>query len=468
MGPPEPGCRKLMRVRMKKIDKLFVKSYIGPFVLTTAIVVFIFLMRFLMIYFNDFIGKNLDGVVFAKLFFYFTLMTLPTSLPLATLLATLMCFGNLGERSELTAMKSAGIPLTRLILPTFLLSALVSVFSLLYNNYVNPWANLKGWSLLYDVKVTKPALNIQEGIFYNQINGYRIKVEEKMPDGQSLKNVIVYDHNGGNGNKNVTLADSGRMYTINMESQLVFELYNGVNYSEGTNYNNTTQLTRYSFQKSKMVFPLSSFGMKRTDENDFTYHEYMKSIPELNQKIDSLNGVVEEKLKQQADTYKRLELYSYADIKADTSDKTAITGGKWADSLLVATEKANSEQELNSSARAKVESQKSQVAGDMSYLLSVEKSIWAADLERWNKATTAFSCLAMFLIGAALGSIIKRGGFGMPVLISIAFFILYYLMGQLGNKYAKEGLIPAIVGAWTPFTILILIGVLLMRRARNF
>lgn len=453
---------------MKKIDKLFVKSYIGPFVLTTAIVVFIFLMRFLMIYFNDFIGKNLDGFVFAKLFFYFTLMTVPMSLPLATLLATLMCFGNLGERSELTAMKSAGIPLTRLVLPTFLLSACVSVFSLVYNNNVNPWANLKGWSLLYDVKVTKPALNIQEGIFYNQINGYRIKVEEKMPDGKTLKNVLVYDHNGGNGNKNVTLADSGRMYTINMESQLVFELYNGVNYSEGTNYNNGTQLTRYAFRKNKMVFPLSSFGMKRTDENDFTYHEYMKSIPELNLKIDSLNRVVEEKMEQQAVAYKRLELYSFPDIGADTTKKAVIRGGKWADSLLAAAEKVNAVQEFNSSARAKVESQKSQLVGDMSYLLSVEKSIWAADLERWNKATTAFSCLAMFLIGAALGSIIKRGGFGMPVLISIAFFILYYLIGQLGNKYAKEGLIPAIVGAWFPFTVLFLIGLLLMRRARNF
>lgn len=453
---------------MKKIDKLFVKSYIGPFVLTTAIVVFIFLMRFLMIYFNDFIGKNLDGVVFTKLFFYFTLMTLPMSLPLATLLATLMCFGNLGERSELPAMQSAGIPLTRLILPTFILSAFVSVFSLLYNNYVNPWANLKGWSLLYDVKTTKPALNIQEGIFYNQISGYRIKVEKKMPDGQTLKNVIVYDHNGGNGNKNVTIADSGRMFTINFESQLVFELYNGVNYSEGASYNNSTQLTRYAFRKNTMVFPLGSFRMSRTNENDFMYHEFMKSIPELNQKIDSLNLVLDEKLQQQAVTYKRLEIYSFPDISGDTAKKIAIKGGKWADSLLAAAEKHNTAQELNSSARTKVESQKSQIVGDMSYLVSVEKSIWAADLERWNKATTAFSCLAMFLIGAALGSIIKRGGFGMPVLISIGFFILYYLMGQMGNKYAKEGLIPAIVGAWIPFTILFLIGILLMRRARNF
>lgn len=453
---------------MKKIDKLFVKSYIGPFVLTTAIVVFIFLMRFLMIYFPEFIGKNIEMWVLGKLFFFFTMMTVPMSLPLATLLATLMCFGNLGEKSELTAMKSAGIPITRLIVPTFVLSAFVTVFSITYNNTVNPWANLKGWSLLYDIKSAKPALNIQEGIFYNQIPGYRIKVEEKMADGIGLRNVLVYDHNSGSGNKNVTIADSGRMYTINDESQLVFELFNGVNYSEGNSYNNGAELTRYSFQKNKLVFHLSSFGLKRSKEEDFTYHEYMKSIPELNLKIDSLNLQIKEKEEQQTLAYKRLDLYSFPEAVGDTLKKSGIVGGKWVDSLLAKTEKITSVQEFYSSARTKLESQKSQIVSDMSFMIGLEKSIWASDLERWNKITTGFSCLAMFLIGASLGSIIKRGGFGMPVLISIAFFILYYILQQLGNKSAKDGLIPAIVGAWMPFTVLIIIGTLLMRRAKNY
>jgi len=156
---------------MRKIDKLFLKSFIGPFVLTTAIVVFIFLMRFLMMYFDQFIGKDLGIDVFSKLFFFFSLITVPTALPLATLLATLMCFGNLGEHTELTAMKSAGIPLSRLILPTFILTIFISIVSYFYNDRVNPWANLKGYSLLYDVKTTKMTLNIQEGIFYKEIPG---------------------------------------------------------------------------------------------------------------------------------------------------------------------------------------------------------------------------------------------------------------------------------------------------------
>lgn len=452
---------------MKKIDKLFVKSYIGPFALTTAIVVFIFLMRFLMIYFNEFIGKNLDSDVFAKLFFYFTLVTIPTALPLATLLATLMCFGNMGEHSELTAMKSAGIPLTRLVMPTFALSALVALFSIFYNNYVSPWANLKGWSLLYDIKTAKLAFNIQEGIFYNEIPGYRIKVEQKFPDGQSMKRVIVYDHNSGNGNKNVTVADSGKMYTINNESQLVFELFNGVNYSEGTGYNTAVQLTKYSFQKNKMVFDLSSFGMKRTKEDEFLYHEYMKDIPQLNATIDSLNKMIEVKSYQQSEVLKGMNTYVTPQTRVETPEKIAIKKGKWVDSLIAVAEAKMPVREYQNSAKSKIQSLKTQLQSDISYLTSIEKPVWGADLERWTKVATGFSCLAMFLIGASLGAIIKKGGFGMPVLISIAFFILYYIMLQMGMKYTREGLVPAFLGAWMPFVILFFIGIGLMSKAKN-
>jgi lipopolysaccharide export system permease protein len=452
---------------MKKIDKLFVKSYLGPFALTTAIVVFIFLMRFLMIYFNEFIGKNLENDVFAKLFFYFTLLTIPTALPLATLLATLMCFGNMGEHSELTAMKSAGIPLTRLVMPTFALSALVALFSIFYNNFVNPWANLKGWSLLYDIKTAKLAFNIQEGIFYNEIPGYRIKVEEKLPDGQSMKKVIVYDHNSGSGNKNVTVADSGKMYTINNESQLVFELFNGTNYGEGTGYNTATQLTKYAFQRNKMVFDLSTFGMKRTKEDEFLYHEYMKDIPQLNATIDSLNTMIAVKSYQQSEVIKAMNNYNRSKAKVTSTPEVEIVKGKWVDSLIKAAEIKMPIKEYRNTAKSKIQSIKSQLESDISYNTSLEKPVWGADYERWNKIATGFSCLAMFLIGASLGAIIKKGGFGMPVLISIAFFILYYIMLQMGMKYTKEGLIPAFVGAWSPFVILFFIGVGLMFRAKN-
>ena len=456
---------------MKKIDKLFVRAYIGPFILTTAIVVFIFLMRFLMMYFSDFIGKDLGFLVFGKLFMYFSLITVPTALPLATLLATLMCFGNLGEHTELTAMKSAGIPLSRLILPTFILSLLVGVGSFFYNNYVNPWANLKGYSLLWDVKTTKMTLNIQEGIFYKEIPGYRIKVQKKLPDGRTMKNVIVYDHSSNNGNKNITIADSGKMYTMYNDNYLIFELFNGRNYMEHQNSFNTydeTQFTKNNFRKNKIVFSLESFGIKRTNEEQFRYHEYMKNISELTTKIDSSRLEIAKSIKDQTEQLKAQNSYLFKPIRKEDSVKIAkIQAGPWIEKKLADLKTGYRSKETEEYALSHIQNLKSQVETDLSILINKQKDIWRSDVERWHKLTMAFSCLVFFLIGSSLGSIIKKGGFGMPVLVSISFFIFYYVLMQLGDKYAKEGLIPVIVGVWMPNLVLLVIGLFLMRKASN-
>lgn len=456
---------------MKKIDKLFVRAYIGPFILTTAIVVFIFLMRFLMMYFSDFIGKDLGFLVFGKLFMYFSLITVPTALPLATLLATLMCFGNLGEHTELTAMKSAGIPLSRLILPTFILSLLVGVGSFFYNNYVNPWANLKGYSLLWDVKTTKMTLNIQEGIFYKEIPGYRIKVQKKLPDGRTMKNVIVYDHSSNNGNKNITIADSGKMYTMYNDNYLIFELFNGRNYMEHQNSFNTydeTQFTKNNFRKNKIVFSLESFGIKRTNEEQFRYHEYMKNISELTTKIDSSRLEIAKSIKDQTEQLKAQNSYLFKPTRKEDSVKIAkIVPGPWIEKKLADLKAGYRSKETEEYALSHIQNLKSQVETDLSILINKQKDIWRSDVERWHKLTMAFSCLVFFLIGSSLGSIIKKGGFGMPVLVSISFFIFYYVLMQLGDKYAKEGLIPVIVGVWMPNLVLLVIGLFLMRKASN-
>ncbi|MBP8155916.1 MAG: LptF/LptG family permease [Leadbetterella sp.] len=456
---------------MKKIDKLFVRAYIGPFILTTAVVVFIFLMRFLMMYFTDFIGKDLGLSVFGKLFLYFSLITVPTALPLATLLATLMCFGNLGEHTELTAMKSAGIPLSRLILPTFILSFLVAIGSFFYNNYVNPWANLKGYSLLWDVKTTKMTLNIQEGIFYKEIPGYRIKVQKKLPDGRTMRNVIVYDHTSNNGNKNITIADSGKMYTMYNDNYLIFELFNGRNYIEHQNsFNNydETQFTKNNFRKNKIVFSLESFGIKRTNEDQFKYHEYMKNIGELTKKIDSTRIEISKSIDDQTEQLKAQNSYLFKRILDNDTLKIAeIKPGPWIEKKLVGLKTGYRSKETEEYALSNIQNLKSQVETDLNILTSKQKDVWRSDVERWHKLTMAFSCLVFFLVGSSLGSIIKKGGFGMPVLVSISFFIFYYVLMQLGDKYAKEGLIPVIVGVWIPNFILLVIGIFLMRKASN-
>jgi lipopolysaccharide export system permease protein len=503
---------------MKKIDKLIIKSFLGPFILTTCVVVFIFLMRFIMLYFNDFIGKDLGFDVFAKLFLYFSLITIPISLPLSVLLASLMCFGNLGEHTELTAIKSAGIPISRVLAPTFIFSIIIAIFSFWYNNNINPWANLKGYSLLWDVKNTKVTLNVREGIYYNEIPGYSIKVQKKYPDGKTIKGVTVYDHTKMDGNTSVTLADSGKMYTMFNSSYLVFELFNGNNYIDfkenlGTNYNET-QFVRNSFKKNKFVFSLESFGIKRTDENQFKYHEYMKNLPELNKQIDSLKKEVVSAQNNQVSTVKnmynfhlkppaitpinppakfmndstKVEKDSLKEIKKNSiiskivknvkkqkidsvkkEEIKVVLPGDWAEKKyqVVLKKEPFRKKDVLSTSLDQAQSLKTQFNQNVSILQSKQRDQYRAEVEKWHKFTMAFACICMFLIGASLGSIIKKGGFGMPVLLAISFFILMYVLMQLGDKYAKEGIWEVLWGVWIPDLILSIIGIFFLTKATN-
>lgn len=478
---------------MKKIDKLIIKSFIGPFILTTCVVVFIFLMRFLMLYFDDFVGKDLELDVYLRLFLYFSLITVPIALPLSTLLASLMCFGNLGEYTELTALKSAGIPIYRILLPAFVFSVFISIGSFYYNNYVNPWANLKGYSLLWDVKTTKVTLNIKEGIFYKEIPGYKIKVQKKLADGKTLKNVIIYDHSKNDGNTNVTVADSGRMETKLNNNYLVFELFNGSSYIESKDQNtyNDTRLVRNSFKSNKLVFSMESFGMKRTDESQFKYHEYMKNYEELGNQIDSTNLEIAKNKKNQLASIKSNSFnYQYksftnkVDISNNAKKNTIAANGKVIHREVAETKEVKSgkwvydrlakQQKENYIKDEVLQSTISSLGSIMAHLKSNEeinatkvREAVRADVERLHKFTLALACLVMFLIGASLGSIIKKGGFGMPVLLAISFFIFMYILMQLGDKYAKEGIVYVLFGVWMPDAVLFLIGIFLLYKATN-
>lgn len=460
---------------MNRIDKLVIKNFIGPFILTTFVVVFIFLLRFLMLYFEDFVGKDLELSTFARLFTYFSLITVPVALPLSTLLASLMSFGNLGEHTELTAMKSAGIPVSRIILPVFIFTIGISIFSYFYNDKLTPWANLKGYSLLWDVRTTKVALNIQEGVFYRQIPGYSIKAKEKLPDNETMKGLIIYNHTERNGNKNVTTADSGRMYMMHNDAYLVLELYNGYNYSnqKSNQILNDTPFMRNKFKKNRMVFSMASFDLKRTSENQFKYHAYMKNVKELEAQIDSSKILIEKQSLTQVKAIKNMSSYQFKevpvkyDIDSLTGDSTAkqIIPGPWVDEKLKLLDEGDRINEIWSVAQSSARSYKSQMSTNFAMLNSKRRDMYSADVERWHNYTYAMACLAMFLIGASLGTIIKKGGFGVPVLIAISFFIFYYVMMQVTDKNAKEGILPVIIAVWIPIAVLLSIGLYLLSKA---
>ncbi|MBL0743667.1 LptF/LptG family permease [Chryseolinea lacunae] len=542
---------------MKKIDKLVLDAFLGPFVITFLVVVFILLNINMLKYFDDIIGKGLDGLVLGQLFFYFAVFTVPTAMPLAVLLSSLIAFGNLGEHFELTAIKSAGISLVRALLPIFAFVILLTVIAFYINNNLVPKAALEAYSLLYDIKQKKPALELREGVFYHGIDNISIKVNKKFPkDDQALKEVIVYDHRKNDGNKEVMIADSGRMYTILNERYLKFELFNGYRYTEGTSNEremtgqrttNPEALTRSKFAKSQVVFDLSSFQLQNTDKKWFQGNRIMRNLTELGSDMDSINIEI---LNQQLNYYQnKVSFFSYymkrdslilpddiydykvyrdsinripylskgspASLPLDTVKKKMHRDSTNSETeklerikarnekrraLLAASKKRKDDSnppptmassrlpamKFDSAGLAKIDSVfnkettrdviqgatnmarqvKSQVQNANSSIENYKKELKEFDIQ-WHKIfSSSFACIAMFLIGAPLGAIIKRGGLGVPFLVSILFFIVYYVLSMQGEKLAKQGAIDVWVGVWMADLALLVIGVLFLRQAR--
>jgi lipopolysaccharide export system permease protein len=540
---------------MKKLDKLILTSFVGPFSLTFLVVVFILLTQHMLKYFDDIIGKGLGWDVIGQLLFYFGVFMTPVALPLAVLLSSLITFGNLGEHFELTAVKSAGISLLRAIQPIFLFVLLLTGVAFYVNNNLVPKAALEAYSLLYDIKQKKPALDLREGTFYNGIPDISIKVDRRYPDGITIKDVLIYDHRKRDGNKDVTLADSGRMYTILNERYLKLELFNGYNYSEGSNTgqelagqqrkHNPETFSRSRFAKTQVVFDLSSFNLNRTDKKWFQGNRIMRNLRELDQDIDSVNKEIQGQrlqyyrnrsnyfahIERGVEVTLPVELEQAGEAKTgnwsaaestkvteptaekDSSKATAPTrqSSRWekvrptrrgflkglSDSAVQEQAMQAIEQRNTSSALANLSSSDSLVAARLDSVLgrpvdgvllsqatararSLRSEISSAintldvyNTERrvfeiqWHKIlASSLACIAMFLIGAPLGAIIKKGGLGVPFLVSILFFIIYYLLTMAGEKWAKQGIIAVPAGVWAADVILFIIGLIFLRQAR--
>ena len=508
---------------MKKIDKLVFSSFLGPFVLTFLVVVFILLLVNMIKYFDDIIGKDLGWDVLGTLLFYFAVSVTPQALPLAILLSALITYGNLGEHFELTAVKSLGISMVRSLAPIFVFTLFLTYFAYLSNNYMVPKAALETYSLLYDIKQKKPALDLREGEFYNGIPDISIKVAKKFKDGVTLKDVTIYDHRGRNGNKQVTKADSGKMYTIFNEQYLKLELFKGYNYDEGAGqdlsgrYTNEETFSKTKFDKTEIVFDLSSFGLQRTEKKWFASNRIMRNMAELQIDMDSMNREI---MMQDLIVYNLQKTLFYFNYKKDSvpmspdlsafvhhRDSLALTrkkdiakdttknvttpmqhfqpppsaGGtvfaqnavkkpvnirpkevKFSDSLF---KKEPTSVETNF-ALGKVRMVKSQLQNSNAQIDNYKSEFRVFEIQ-WHKImANSIACIAMFLIGAPLGAIIKKGGLGVPVIASIFFFIVFYVLSLMGEKWARAETLPMIVGMWMPCAILFSIGLVFLRQAR--
>jgi lipopolysaccharide export system permease protein len=449
---------------MKKLDKLILKAFVGPFLLTFAVVQFIFLMQFMMKYMDDLVGKDLGLGVILQLLFFFSVLIVPISLPLAVLLSSLMTFGTLGEHHELTAIKTSGISLTRILQPVLLASLLLAGGAFWFNNTIVPMANLQAYSLLWDVRQQKLALDIREGVFYNGIPGYTIKVNQKLgKNGDLLKGVMIYDHTQSSGSMRVILADSGRMFTRFGGQYLGLELFRGRTYVEQPDANNRSgaSFVRQNFDRNTITFSLESFGLNRTKTELFKDNKMMLNLRQLEHTTDSLHTrlFTERKL-----LVKQLNPY-YSFLRLDTTGQVAM---QKVENLKVPARRLGAVNSMiTQQATNRARNVHSYLGTSAERLNNMTKDTANFRIEIYRKFTQSAAILLMFVIGAPLGAIIKKGGLGVPILISIVFFIVYYVISIMGEKYGREVIMPVGVGMWMATAILLPVGLFFLYQARH-
>jgi len=452
---------------VKKLDKLIIKTFLGPFIATFFVTWFVLLMQFLWKYIDDLVGKGLDLPVILELISYTSASLITLALPLAVLLSSIMTFGNLGESFELVALKSSGISLLRFIRPLLFVCIVIGVLAFLFANYVIPVANLRAKSLLYDITNSKPAFNIKAGVFYGDIPGYTIKVARKEKDNRTIHQVMIFDQSNGGGGAaadKLILANKGTMELSNNKRFLYFVLNDGWRYEERNLRGSNTpgELIRMGFKEYKKAFDLSSFTFSRLDMGLFASNQQMLNIRQLDKAIDSLNREAANVSKTvSAYVTSRYPFYKWKD-SAWLPSAPSLGVQQFKDIIpqknyryvLDRAEQALRETQSNLEAPAKE-------YGDKNTIMILHKVEWQ------RKFTLAAACVVMFLIGAPLGSIIRKGGLGTPLVFAVIFFVIFNIFFMVGEKMARKDVLTTFGGMWLSNIVLLPIAAFLIYKAMN-
>jgi lipopolysaccharide export system permease protein len=453
---------------VKKLYQYITKSFLGTFVLTFFIVVFIWVMQFVWLYVDDLVGKGLELKIIAELLFYTSITAIPMSLPLALLLALLMCFGNLGEHYELVAMKASGISMWRVMRPLLVFSLMLSILAFFISNSLIPIATLKWRTLLTDVQRQKLAFNIKEGIFYKDIDNYVIYVDKKGKDGSHIYGVKIYDHTDHQGNTKIISADSGMMAMSPNQRSIIFTLYNGHNYTDLTtgDYKETRPFERMSFKEEQLKFSLASFDMTRSNEEMYKSYHQMMNIRQLSTSMDSLKIRLDNKQETFTQGFER----RWANYNSyHTDHPIENTAESSADRLVADTciklswPLLDQYDDETRSAIAKIAMGTAQNAKDNVAFNKTDLNYQVENINKhrkeWHKKfTLSIACLIFFFIGAPLGSIIRKGGLGLPVVISVLFFIVYHLISTIAERMAVFGDLNMFLGVWLSSLVLLPVG----------
>lgn len=446
---------------IKKLDKLILKAFFGPFIATFFITLFILLMQNLWKYIDDLVGKGLDFVTIGQFLFYASATLLVLAMPIAILISSIMTFGNLGESFELVAIKSSGISLLRFMRPLMWVTVILCVITFLFANYVIPYANLKFAKLYSEIRFKKPAFDLKEGVFFTYIPNYAIKVSHKDKDGKGIGNVLIYEQTN-NLQDNTIIAQKGTMTPSEDKKFLEFNLFNGFRYQErGSITDSSTEYIRLQFKEFKKMFDMSALAMQNADENMFKSNHKMLSARQLAKNLDSLKKFDSES-QQRMDSSLKYYLHF-----------THLSDSVW---------KKNSAQNIDTSIQIIPDSMRQIIKERSISMLSQFKSsldIFESEKKERAKSMSSFkmewhrkfsfslACLVLFFIGAPLGSIIRKGGLGMPLVVAIIFFLIFHLLGMFGEKFVKEGMMNPFSGMWLAVMVLTPIGLFLTYKAMH-
>ncbi len=447
---------------IKKLDILVVKAFIGPFIATFFITLLVLIMQFFWLYVDDFVGKGLEINIILKFVWYLSATLVPLALPLAILLSSLMTFGNMGESFELVAIKSSGISLIRFMRPLFWVAILLSIVAFTFSNYIIPVANLKQRTLLADIVYAKPAFDLKEGIFYDRISGFAIKIGEKEND-SIIRNIIVYEQTYSL-QDNFIIAPQGIMRVTPNKRFLEFNLTNGWRYQE-RGQAAESEYIRMGFKEYKKLFDLSSFTFNRTADSVNKNNEKMYSMRQLDIAIDSMsreNARIARQLN--SNIYYPFTFATYLDSNwaSNKKDTTTKKIQKFADLI-----PDSARHLVNERALSTVSSVTVGISANESELYEKGRNLRKHKIEWHRKIALSLACLVLFLIGAPLGSIIRKGGLGTPLIFAILFFMLFYFSSTMGEKFAKEDKLPVITGMWLSTIILVPVGLFLTYKAMH-
>lgn len=452
---------------MKRLDRFILSSFIGPFVAILVVVVFILMMQFLWLYIDELVGKGLSLKIILEFLGWGCATLLPLSLPLATLLASMMTLGTFGENNELLAIKAAGISLKRVLAPMLIMAVFISIGAFFIANDLVPVAFNKIFTLRSDIGRTKEEIKIPTGTFYDGIEGYILRVDDRNEETQMMYDVMVYNHTSTKGNVSLTLADSALMEMSKNKKYLTFTMYDGVNYEETNTkkYRDTTlQLQKIEFSKQQMLIPLENYGFQKSEETDWEDARTM-NLKQLTHGQDSIGKLNIAAKTANIESLSKTNILKY-NTQLDTATLNAPTelfkneqNGTW----------DNIDEEIRANERALAKANE-YIATLTSYSRETYQytfTLRRIDIAILKKFAQAFACFIFFLIGAPLGALIRKGGLGTPAIISVLFFVAYWVIDISGEKLAKDGAVSAAAGVFISTAVLFPTGLFLTWKAIN-